>query len=233
MPPDFDPNDMRLLKEKYNKLFGKGDGFKTEDDENETTEVMKAISDTPTTKDNQGSKEMKQEHNRLLQTLYDSNGIKTSFNHDKVEKSVLDRKIIREGANMIASRAVAAVKASAKERASHYISQPTWTGRRGSAGGGSYPATPKQERDVVKKERDGPTIAGGVIGKAKMEKAGVSSADILEGLRQLAAIRSMNGGRQSEDAARLGLQTSQGNSSSSSSSGAPTKADLDLPIELH
>jgi len=168
-----------------------------------------------------------------LQTLYDSNGIKTSFNHDKVEKSVLDRKIVREGANMIARRAVAAVQASAKERSSHYISQPTWTGRKGSAGGGSHPVTPKQERDVVKKEREGPTIAGGVLGKAKMEKAGVSSADILDGLRQLAAIRAVNGGRQSEDATKLGLRQNQANASSSSSSGATANAALDLPIELH
>merc|ERR1711953_133573 len=54
MPPDFDPKDMQALKQKYKKLFGKSDAFKTEEDENETTEVMKAISDTPASKDNQG-----------------------------------------------------------------------------------------------------------------------------------------------------------------------------------
>merc|ERR1719506_729108 len=100
----------------------------------ETTQVMRAITNLPTEGKHTAGDEAAAEHNAILQSLYDSNGIKASFNHDKVEQPLLDRKIVRDGANMIAERALTAIHRSSRERSSHHISEPTWTGQVGRAG---------------------------------------------------------------------------------------------------
>merc|ERR1719401_861256 len=115
-----------------------------------------------------------------MKTLYDSNGIKAIFNHDKVEQPLLDRKIVREGADMIA-RKLAVLKQSSRERASHHLSEPTWTGKSGVAG-----ATVAVKREV---KREPGTFAESDRQPMPTRMPGVRSADILEGLKQLAAIR--------------------------------------------
>jgi len=63
-----------------------------EEYENETTEVMKSITELPQESHHVPSKDATEEHNAILQTLYDSQGIKATFNHDKVEQPLLYRK---------------------------------------------------------------------------------------------------------------------------------------------
>lgn len=214
MPPGFSPKDMMALRQKYKSLFRKL--RPDEEDGVETTEVMKAISDLPSKSENKDTKDSKAEHSAILQTLYDSNGIKASFNHDKVEQPLLDRKIVREGATMIASRAVAALQRSAKERAGHHISEPTWTGHTGRAGArGRVKAEHGvvAKREQVKLEPGATRAAVARGGAAPLQggraRFGTSSADILAGLRTLAAIRSaatqQRGPSQSAEAKRLGV----------------------------
>lgn len=247
VPPNFNPEEMAKLKEKYKNLFRKLDRERADDEDEytvETTEVMKSISELPTTDPHQTTKDMAEEHNTILQTLYDTNGIKASFNHDKVEQPLLDRKIVRDGANMIAERALAALKKSARERASHHISEPTWTGSAGMAGA---KVTAKRESRGVKREPSGGGDSGSLGGHR-----GAMSADILDGLRQLAAIRqaAKGGATQAEEATRMGLSRSTPSSGSSHSAGVKREEGhgegtlaipavaietdcAGLPIELH
>jgi len=258
MPPNFSPEDMVALKQKYKALLSKLTP-KDMEDGCETTEVMKSISDLPTKAENKDSKEAKKEHNALLQSLYDTNGIKASFNHDKVEQPLLDRKIIREGANLIASRALAALQRSARERASHHISEPTWTGQRGRAG---HTMPLKRESKLVKREPGsllgGSASSGAGMSRTLSQRSGANSAHILEGLKQLAAIRASSQAKhnsQSDEAARLGVSQLQRRLGASPASGvkrepgeggaddsreAGTAADaalrgdhVGLPTELH
>jgi len=265
VPPNFDPKELAALKEKYKVLFkrlGRYEESNNSDDHTtETTEVMKQIADLPTTEHNSATKESKDEHGTLLATLYEKDGIKASFNHDKVEQPLLDRKIVRDGANMIAQRAIQALKKSARECASHRIGTPTWTGSRGSAGA---PVGPDVKREI--KKEPGTVGAfpgrGGAFGGSSSSSSwttsgggirGPISADILSGLRQLAAIRSMADQRnhtQATHARRLGIPAvsalKQPPVVKSESSGAPetpgtpcpgTPATADssvgLAIELH
>jgi len=135
VPPDFNAEDMTLLKKKYSQLFKRFNRFEEDDDETaETTVLMKAITNMPTPEQHVLTQDTAKENNALLQTLFDTQGIKAVFNHDKVEQPLLDRKIVRDGAHNIAQRAIEAVKRSAHERAGFHISEPTWTGHRGTAG---------------------------------------------------------------------------------------------------
>nr|QDO16447.1 DNA excision repair protein ERCC-6 [Crypthecodinium cohnii]USW07847.1 DNA excision repair protein ERCC-6 [Crypthecodinium cohnii] len=232
MPPNFSPEEMLTLKRKYQALFKK---LKPEDsygEEVETTELMHSITALPTKKENKASKAASSEHSELLKSLYSSNGIKASFNHDKVEQPLLDRRIIQKGASLIASRAVAAVQKSARERASHHISEPTWTGQRGRAGVSASAAkfeVVKHEgvkREMVKREivngcivqHRVSSLEGGSSSSASgatgglnyntLKSSGVKPAHILDGLRQLAAIRSSASARdvsQSDEASKRGV----------------------------
>jgi len=191
MPPDFKPEDMVALRDKYKLLFKKYDKRGTNDalgdGESETTELMQSISNLPTREHNLPGKESTDEHNAILQTLFDSNGIKATFNHDKVEQPLLDRKIIREGASMIAHRALEALARSGRERANQPINEPTWTGQRGLVS-----AETTWGRGVKREigcSSSSNTLSSGAVG-ALSTASGVSSTDILNGLKQLAAIRS-------------------------------------------
>jgi DNA excision repair protein ERCC-6 len=191
MPPDFKPEDMMALREKYKLLFKKfdkrdGDGSDAlGDGESETTDLMQSISNLPTREHNMPGKECTEENNAILQTLFDSNGIKASFNHDKVEQPLLDRKIIREGASMIAHRALEALARSGRERVKQSLNEPTWTGRQGLVD-----AETTRGRGV--KRELGCSSSSNTLSSvgALSTASGVSSADILNGLKQLAAIRS-------------------------------------------
>lgn len=234
MPPNFNPDDMRALKDKYKELFKKFNRANGTDEhqagEVETTEIMQAISELPTSSQNVASKEAAEEHNTILQTLYDSQGIKASFNHDKVEQPLLDRKIVRDGASMIAQRALAALQKSSRERASHHISEPTWTGQRGAAG-----ATVKREKKPEGLGAGAPGMS--VNTECLSARSGVSSADILSGLKQLAALRAMADSRHSTQAARGSLVA--GGDKSVKAEQAPEAgqalpaSDVGLPTELH
>jgi len=280
MPPNFSPEEMLALKKQFQTLFRK---LKPEDfhgEEVETTDLMQSITALPTKKENKASKAASNEHSELLKTLYDSNGIKASFNHDKVEQPLLDRKIIQKGASLIASRAVAAVQKSARERASHHISEPTWTGQRGRAGGA--PGLGKQEvvkyegfkREHVKREivngcivehkvsasAGAPGAASSAGGRGlttALKSSGVKPSHILDGLRQLAAIRASASARnvsQAQEASvrgvvqlrldpKTGIKTEMPATPRTDSSAAPGMSEAELaqiegdcvglPIELH
>eukprot|EP00930_Biecheleria_cincta_P036670 TRINITY_DN25134_c0_g2_i1.p1 TRINITY_DN25134_c0_g2~~TRINITY_DN25134_c0_g2_i1.p1 ORF type:complete len:1346 (-),score=317.31 TRINITY_DN25134_c0_g2_i1:85-3675(-) len=209
-PPNLTKSQLLLLKDKYKAAFRKmsklGD---LGDHEVETTDIMKAITDLPMKEQHTSSKATSDETNSMLQTLYDTNGIKASFNHDKVEQTLLDRKIVRQGAEMIAQRALDALKRSGRERAGHPINEPTWTGKQGRAG--MRTGSSKQEAKVAIKKEPGTLTFGygstvsrpaavASTAPSRSSGGGVSSADILQGLRQLAAIRSMAADRSGSQA---------------------------------
>jgi len=207
-PPDFAAADMAKLREKYKGIFaGMTSGKLKDDDEGETNDVMKSVAALPTSGQNATNKETMDEHNAILKTLFDTNGIKASFDHDKVEQPLLDRKIVRQGASMVAQRALAALRNSTKSQEAFSASQIARDGHVFSAG-------VKREVARVKREVAGwppptSTSVGAVTGR-------VPSADILEGLKQLSTIRAMNRMRtssQSDGASRLGLRGGAGKGS--------------------
>jgi DNA excision repair protein ERCC-6 len=226
-PPDFKRSDMLALREKYRAVFEKlFSREKYGEFEVETTEIMRSISDLPTIRQNVIDKATAEEGNTILQTLFDSKDIKASFNHDKVEQTLLDRKIVRQGASMIAQRALEALKRSSRERAGHHISEPTWTGQKGSAGAAVS----------LKTEARVKTEPGHNLARRPIAGSGVSSADILDGLRQLAAIRNMaqqGTVSQAQHADRLGLRMPAASDRSPMTGQASQKEmALSLPIEL-
>lgn len=178
-PPNFTKQNMVALQKKYKALFNKvarmGEAFQPDEFEVETTEIMKAVSDLPMKEQHKTGKGTADESNAILQTLYDAQGIKASFNHDKVEQTLLDRKLVGKSAGLVAQKALDALKRSSRERSAHHISEPTWTGQHGKAG--AVLKKMKQEsHQTIKTSKES-------IG------AGVSSSEILHGLRQLAAMR--------------------------------------------
>ncbi|KAJ7550499.1 hypothetical protein O6H91_07G103800 [Diphasiastrum complanatum] len=72
---------------------------------------------------------------RILQSLFDANGIHSAMDHDAIlsindsEKMKLDHE-----ANRVAQRAADALRQSRMMRATDHIAVPTWTGRSGEAG---------------------------------------------------------------------------------------------------
>lgn len=212
-PPGFDEAEIRAMRMKYRDVFKKVDPHEEEEGRNETTDLMRAISDLPTIDANASGKKMADEHSTILQTLYDASGIKTTFNHDKVEQPLLDRKIVRDGANTIARRAVLALRKSVRDdkqavqQAVHHHS--------GSPRGPRVLALPKHEQSRVKREREQSVVKPepNVSSLLRSGGGGAASADILAGLRQLAQIRSMQQPiTQAASAARLGIQAVQARS---------------------
>lgn len=217
-PPDFKRSDMLALREKYRAVFEKlFSREKYGEFEVETTEIMRSISDLPTIKQNVIDKATAEEGNTILQTLFDSKGIKASFNHDKVEQTLLDRKIVRQGASMIAQRALEALKRSSRERAGHHISEPTWTGQKGSAG-----AAVKLKTEAKVKTEPGNNLV-----RRPVAGSGISSADILDGLRQLTAIRNMA----QQGSISQPFNSAPSDRSPTTGQASETKMSL-LPIEL-
>ena len=175
-PPNFTKQNMLTLQKKYQALFNKiGQTGGPDEFEVETTEIMKAVSDLPTREQHKTGKGTTDESNAILQTLFDAQGIKASFNHDKVEQTLLDRKLVGKSAGLVAQKALDALKKSGRERATHHISEPTWTGQQGRAG-----AVLKQVKQETK-----------VKHKSAMQSSSskVSSMEILEGLKKLSAVR--------------------------------------------
>ena len=82
-PPNVTKMDLLALQKKYRAAFSKLDKLgETGEFEVETTEIMKAVSDLPMKDQHNTSKNTKDESNAILQTLYDAQGIKASFNHE-------------------------------------------------------------------------------------------------------------------------------------------------------
>ena len=188
-PPNFTKQNMLTLQKKYKALFNKvvqtKDPFQPDEFEVETTEIMKAVSDLPMKEQHKTGRGTADESNAILQTLYDAQGIKASFNHDKVEQTLLDRKLVGKSAGLVAQKALDALKRSSRERAAHHISEPTWTGQQGRAGA-VQTAVKKEMKEAETKTKGKLSQLALTSGKVS---GGVSSSEILHGLRQLAAMR--------------------------------------------
>ena len=197
-PPNFTKQNMLTLQKKYRGLFNKvarmGEAFQPDEFEVETTEIMKAVSDLPMKEQHKTGRGTADESNAILQTLYDAQGIKASFNHDKVEQTLLDRKLVGKSAGLVAQKALDALKRSSRERAAHHVSEPTWTGQQGRAG--AIFQTVKHVKQEAKKDMKGKDGKGNFLKSPKSPMDGqgrVSSSEILHGLRQLAALRGTSG----------------------------------------
>nr|QDO16230.1 DNA excision repair protein ERCC-6 [Lingulodinium polyedra] len=125
--------DLAKLKEKYKALFEHLGPQEADYQDERVVDIMKAISELSTAQ-SQASAAKAGEPCALLQTLFDSGGIRASFSHDSVERVLVDKRLVREAASAMASRAIEALKASSLERAGHSIREPTWTGKNGLAG---------------------------------------------------------------------------------------------------
>eukprot|EP00929_Paragymnodinium_shiwhaense_P012858 TRINITY_DN120743_c0_g1_i1.p1 TRINITY_DN120743_c0_g1~~TRINITY_DN120743_c0_g1_i1.p1 ORF type:complete len:1416 (+),score=301.71 TRINITY_DN120743_c0_g1_i1:77-4324(+) len=216
-PPGFDGKELRSMSSRYKDLYRKAFKIATEEDTNETTDIMQAIQELPTLETNTPEKDTKDEHNAILQTLYDSQGIKTSFNHDKVEQPLLDRKIVRDGAGIIAQRAVQALRNSARDYMKEKASQALAQSGRATSRLSSHSSLPVKMEPKVKLEpgerlRGASTFDAGHASSMDpsrvAHRSGVSSGFILDGLKQLAAIRAAaqekaGGQTQSEEATRV------------------------------
>mmetsp|Transcript_9094 Transcript_9094/g.20220 ORF Transcript_9094/g.20220 Transcript_9094/m.20220 type:complete len:1279 (-) Transcript_9094:62-3898(-) len=250
-PPNMDAQDVAALSMKYRSFFKKCGKFDRADSQVETMEVMHAISALPSKDENKMDRETSAEHNAILQTLYDAGGIKANFDHDKAEQPLLDRKIVRDGANSIAQKALSALKRSEKERLSHYISEPTWTGKQGSAGAVRKFAAKTEKKSPAKgfvRMASTESLDRGKV-EASMQGAAAgsgstSSADILQGLRQLAELKRKRSTSQADEAMACGLDRSNSSQDSfrdsfmadsqGSASSQPEAAAASLAIpELH
>eukprot|EP00927_Polykrikos_kofoidii_P006006 TRINITY_DN12425_c0_g1_i3.p1 TRINITY_DN12425_c0_g1~~TRINITY_DN12425_c0_g1_i3.p1 ORF type:complete len:1451 (-),score=306.87 TRINITY_DN12425_c0_g1_i3:349-4701(-) len=176
VPPNFDARAMREMKQKYKAVLAKNTHEQNDEFENETTEVMKSIAELPVAAANTAGAQLTEEHNTIVQTLYDTSGIKATFNHDKVEQPLLDRKILRDGVNAIAERALRALQSSARECSNVPLGTPTWTGQTGQ-GGAPLTKEPKAKREH------------GSSSSGHAASSNVSSTVILGGLKQLAKMR--------------------------------------------
>eukprot|EP00438_Fugacium_kawagutii_P024094 Skav214959 [mRNA] locus=scaffold264:80550:81815:- [translate_table: standard] len=206
-PPNYTKQNMSMLQNKYRTLFSKArmnEAFQPDEFEVETTEIMRAVSDLPMKEQHKTGRGTADESNAILQTLYDAQGIKASFNHDKVEQTLLDRKLVGKSAGLVAQKALDALKRSSRERSAHHISEPTWTGRQGRAG-----AALEVKQEAAKTAKTGSGCSGKLEVKmspkspAKAIGSGVSSSEILHGLRQLAAIRGASGEEPVEPSSEL------------------------------
>jgi len=135
-PPSFDPQLLALLKDKYRLVFERLD---PEDGGEEyrsgSQDLVKAWAGEGASEQQRGSNAARSGQDcALLQTLLDAKGIRASFNHDTVERLLVDRKAVRDGAGVVVGRALNALRDSVRERAAHGVNEPTWTGKHGNAG---------------------------------------------------------------------------------------------------
>lgn len=168
-PPTFDPAEVHDMPDRYRNLFQNKED--SDEDEVETKDVMAQISNLPLPEANTLPQSSANEHLALLETLYDKAGIKTTFSHDKVEQPLLDRKLVRSRAHEIAQSAVKKLKDSQRERNSHEISTPTWTGKSGIAGATRHMALANDDSlshhaAPVKEEKG----SGAAVGEVKVKR---------------------------------------------------------------
>ena len=77
----------------------------------------------------------KNEDDRILSALFESNGINQAYHHDSViNSSQVERKLIENEAKLIAESAISELKKSRSQLRNLPIGVPTWTGRHGSEG---------------------------------------------------------------------------------------------------
>jgi len=141
-----------------------------------------------------------------LRSLFVSQGIKASFDCAHVEQGRLSR-TIAEGSNKIAIKAVEALKRSMRERASHDISTPTWTGKSGRAGASlavlkaaakseaSSSKAGQRQRASLSKVPIGSTTVAGQAGFLQNSVAGQDglSSHVAEAKRKFLAVRANAG----------------------------------------
>lgn len=185
-PPDFNPLRMRQLKDKCKMVFKEmvSTGVKRE-----TTEALEPFSNVPLDAAHTTGKGTKTEHEHILQKLQDSHGLRSSFNHDKVDQPIVLRKDLHQTASRIASAALGAVKRSARECASHHRSTPTWTGQVGLAGAS------------LASRRASGTAADDRITRSAMDpqKSSNSGAPVFRRAEASAGVRDGDGATKSED----------------------------------
>lgn len=153
-PPSFHAESLAALKEKYRRLLQTDNAAEEEQDPQNTADIVQAIESLGGEALQQSSSAEAQGCSALLQTLLDSRGIRASFNGDAVERLLIDRKAVREGARDFASRAIDELKRSVGAVQKRKIGEPTWTGKQGligapqgatSSGSGKRSAGPSEE----------------------------------------------------------------------------------------
>jgi len=138
-PPSVDAAALAELKEKYKSILQNlGHQEDGEDLHHGSTDILQAIADLGGEAPATGQEEAPSAQGAtcqslLLRTLFDKQGIRASFSGDGVERLLVDRKAVREGASALAAKAVAALQRSS-ERADRGINEPTWTGKQGLVG---------------------------------------------------------------------------------------------------
>jgi len=195
-PPSFDPQLLSMLKDKYRLVFERldpedkdgGDEYRSGSQDLVKAWVGESSSDQRGSGASRGGQDC-----ALLVTLLDSKGIRASFNHDTVERLLVDRKAVRDGAGVVVGRALNALRDSVRERAAHGVNEPTWTGKHGNAGrpieDTSAPRSVKcassssTNRSGGRGSRDN---ASGRGRKTNMPSA-APSAEVCEGVERLAA----------------------------------------------
>jgi DNA excision repair protein ERCC-6 len=192
-PPSFDPQLLALLKDKYRLVFERLDPEDGGDEyRSGSQDLVKAWAGESAAEQRGGGAIRAQGDCALLQTLLDAKGIRASFNHDTVERLLVDRKAVRDGAGVVVGRALNALRDSARERAAHGVNEPTWTGKHGNAGRPSeeVPAS----RSVKCASSSSTTRRSGTRGDpaaGRGRKQGVPSAapsaEVCEGVERLAA----------------------------------------------
>jgi len=195
-PPSFDPALLALLKDKYRLVFERLDPAEGGGDEyrSGSQDLVKAWAGETVADPARGPSGAVRggQDCALLQTLLDANGIRASFNHDTVERLLVDRKAVREGAGVVVGRALNALRDSVRERAAHGVNEPTWTGKHGNAG---RPVEDTSPRAVKCASSSSTTRSGGrgnrgtTSGRGRQQTVPTAapSAEICEGVERLAA----------------------------------------------
>ncbi len=83
--------------------------------------------------DPEAPQDQKDDDQRILEQLFQNNGIHSALQHDKIMSAGIEGKIIEKEASLVAQQAVEALKKSRK-RVRKDEFEPTWTGKSGSAG---------------------------------------------------------------------------------------------------
>jgi len=135
-PSGMNISEMAKLKEEFTAHFEQLGAADADEDQYEGSAIMKEIADLSgeSVNPSAGANFSTSGDGAILRTLFDSKGIKASFNHEAIERPILGPKIVREGADAFARRALAALASSRRERESCHLSEPTWTGKCGRAG---------------------------------------------------------------------------------------------------
>ena len=158
------------------------DSLDEEEGDVETIKLLGDISLNPVPESHRPSDEAAAENSKLLSSLLDSRGlVRQSFSHDQVEQPVLDSSLVAHGQHR-AQQILTKLDKSRKERFAHAISEPTWTGRKGTAGkiGRGVGRPPKDKFEGLREgladvssfgSSDGAAKASGITAKLQQAQA--------------------------------------------------------------